>query len=141
MYSVICGRGATFNGRIPQEQVVSTLNIESSDSSYIRPCNVRSGMIAMKESWHEARFFAFINQRFDDINTDGWRQHSQQNELVAVVIPQRRIGIITEAFVDNFATFIGEIAVGIASERGPREKSGKNRNKRVRAGAQCRPSP
>src|ERR1017187_2531957 len=77
----------------------------------------------MEESGYESGLFPLINQGFDHINAHGGCQHSQQDQFVPVIIPQRRVRVISETLVYNFSASVNEITVHIASQSGPEKRT------------------
>ena len=79
-------------------------------------------MVAMEEGWHIATgFLAFIDNRLDDIGSHIGVNHTQQNELVTIGIPERGIGIVTEVGLTNTALLVGILAIHIAAQGRPKE--------------------
>ena len=78
----------------------------------------------MEEGWHiTTGFLAFIDNRLDDISSYIRSDHTQQNKLVTIGIPERRIGIVTEIGFANTALFVGVLAIHIAAQGRPQKST------------------
>ena len=79
-------------------------------------------MVAVEKSRHEPGLFAAINQGANDIHRHFRRQHAQQYQFVAVIIPERRQRVILEMLVNHLPALIQKVAVHVTAQRRPEKR-------------------
>ena len=79
-------------------------------------------MVAMEEGRHvAAALLAFVCDGTDDVDGYVWAEEAQEDELVAVGVPEGGVGIVAEVALDDLSADIEVLAVGVAAEGGPEE--------------------
>ena len=115
-------RAAFYRG-VAQQQIVRAADVVPTNAAQVGARNEGRRMVAVKERRDEAGLFAAVDQRPDHVGGDIWRDHAQQDELVAVVIPQRRQGVVLKTGLHHRAFRIGVLAVVITSQRRPKKRA------------------
>ena len=112
------------HGGVAQDQLVGAAHVETADAAQVHSGHERRSVVAVEEGRHEsAPLFAPVGVRADDVGRDIGSQQAEQNQLVAVIVPIRRPGVITEPGIDDLAVRIGKLAVHVAAQRGPEERA------------------
>ncbi len=79
-------------------------------------------MVAVEEGGHvAAAFLAFVCDGTDDVDGYVRAEEAQEDELVAVGVPEGGVGIVAEVTLDDLSADIEVLAVGVAAEGGPEE--------------------
>ena len=74
-------------------------------------------MVAMEECRHEAAaLFALVGDALHHIRRYVGRQKRQQDQFVAMVVPEGRVGVVAEIRRDDLAADVGVLPVAVAAE-------------------------
>ena len=120
----IAASSAACHGRILEDELVGALEVEIADAAAPGTGDERRSVISVEECGHEtAVFLTLVCDGLDDIDGHIRTDESEEDEFVAMVIPERRIRIITETVVHHLSAHVRVLVVAVAPEAGPQERA------------------
>lgn len=77
-------------------------------------------MITVEEGGHlTVALLALVNNGLNDVGSHFGRNHTDEYQLVAVIIPERRIRVIVKTVVYYLTTHIGIFVIHVAAQSRP----------------------
>ena len=110
------------NGGVVQQEFVCVAKVEVPCPPAPHSSHEGAGVVAVEEGGHvSALLVAAVHARLDDVAGHVGCYHAQQDELVAVCVPERGVGVVPEVSLLHVALCVEVFAVHVAPQYGPEE--------------------